>query len=150
MSKHKRKNRYNDGDNNSLHQGSNPILNNPFGINPRQLLGMLGSNFNMNGLGNLLSTMNMEGFNMNSMGGNSNIDNNKATSDDQNNKNSSQNNPSDSYSDLENNIEGIDHRNIEMLVALKSIVEPSRIKFIDRVIELYKDGVFEENNKKDE
>lgn len=152
MSKHRRKNRYNDIDNNSLNQGSNPILNNPFGINSRQLLGMLGSNFNMNGLGNLLSNMNMEGFNLNTMGGNPNpnINNNKnykAASDNQVNK---QDNPSGSELDLENSIQGIDDRNIEMLIALKSIVEPSRIKFIDRVIESYKNGLFEENNKKDE
>ena len=151
MSKHRRKKVYNN-ENNSVYQGSNPISNNPFGINPRQLLGMLGSNFNMNGLGNLLSNMNMEGFNLNSMGANStnttnNNNNSNGNSDNMGYESSNHNNTSDTYLDLENDIKGVDNKNIEMLVALKSIVEPSRIKFIERVIELYKNGLFDEKDK---
>ena len=41
-------------------------MNNPFRIKPKQLLSMLGGNMNMNGLSKILSSMNTEGFDLNS------------------------------------------------------------------------------------
>ncbi|MFQ6999882.1 MAG: hypothetical protein ACLRRH_00775 [Clostridium sp.] len=54
-------------------------MNNPFGINPQQLLNMFGGNMDMNKLGNILSSMNREGFNINSQmnNGNFNMNNQK-------------------------------------------------------------------------
>jgi len=150
MSKHKRKNRYNDMGNNSMHQENNPILNNPFGINPKQLLGMLGANFNMNGLGNLLSSMNMDGFNFNSMQGNSRKENNSYKAPEENIINKDNSKKSKSDNNLERKSEVIEDDNIEMLIALRTIVNPSRIDFIDKIIKLYESGLFEENNIKDE
>ena len=67
MSKHRHRDRYNDSRNMNSKQGYGPINNNPFGISPQQLLSLLGSNFNMNGIGNILSNMNMDGFDFNSI-----------------------------------------------------------------------------------
>jgi hypothetical protein len=152
MSKHKRKNRYNDRENNSIHQVNNPILNNPFGINPKQLLGMLGANFNMNGLGSLLSSMNMDGFNFNSMPSNSRKENNsyKAPEENISNKDNTKNKKTKSDNNLEAKSEIIDDDNIEMLIALRTIVDSSRRDFVDKIIKLYESGLFEENNIKDE
>ena len=41
-------------------------------------------------------------------------------------------------------------KNIQMLIALKTIVAPDRIEFIDRIIKLYKDDIVEENLNKNE
>lgn len=45
MSKHRKREKYN-----SEQQRYGPVYNNPFGINPQQLISMLGGN--MNGIGN--------------------------------------------------------------------------------------------------
>ncbi len=38
--------------------------NAPFGIDPMQLMGLLGGNFDMNNMGNMLASMNTNGFNL--------------------------------------------------------------------------------------
>jgi hypothetical protein len=38
--------------------------NTPFGIDPMQLMGLLGGNFDMNNMGNMLASMNTNGFNL--------------------------------------------------------------------------------------
>jgi hypothetical protein len=46
---------------------SNANANNrniPFGIDPMQLMGLLGGNFDMNNMGNMLASMNTNGFNL--------------------------------------------------------------------------------------
>ena len=145
MSKHKHKIPYNEKYCNTCKNGNNPISNNIFGINPSQLLGMLGGNFNMNGLGSLLANMNKEGFNLNSMGANPNVVNKNGNKENINNKSKVDNNTKSESDDK------IDKdKNIEMLIALKSIVDPDRIIFIDRLIELYESDVPEENLKEDE
>ena len=55
MAKHRKREKYN-----SEQQRYGPVYNNPFGINPQQLISMLGGN--MNGIGNILSSMNRNGF----------------------------------------------------------------------------------------
>ncbi|NLK94996.1 MAG: hypothetical protein GX275_07375 [Clostridiales bacterium] len=128
MSKHRNRNRnrYNE------FQRNGPINNSPFGINPNQLLNLLGSNFNMNGLGSLLNSMNMDGFDFNSMNNISNFSN-------ANNK-TNKNEETTSYKD----------EDIQLIIYLKSIVDPKRIPFLDKIIELYENGSFEEKIKNNE
>lgn len=63
-------------------------LNNnlPFGINPNQLLSLLGENFDLNNLGNMMSSMKDNGVNLN------NFNPNSATQDQQGNNSSNLNN----------------------------------------------------------
>lgn len=144
MSKHKHKIPYNETE---CHCRSNPLVNSPFGINPSELLSMLGGNFNMNGLGNLLANMNLEGFNLNSMKNNIHKENkaNYNTNDNyKNEKDSVEVDRVEMDADEEND------KNIQMLIALKTIVSPDRIEFIDRIIKLYKNDIIEENLNKSE
>lgn len=144
MSKHKHKIPYNETE---CHCRSNPIINSPFGINPSELLSMLGGNFNMNGLGNLLANMNLEGFNLNSMKNNIHKEsraNYNTKDNDIDEKDSFEVDSVKMDSNEEND------KNIQMLLALKTIVAPDRIEFIDRIIKLYKEDIVEENLDKNE
>ncbi len=62
MAKHRRKNHeaavYNNTDNNMN------MSQNPFGIDPFQLINLFGGNVDMNSIGNMLSSMNTNGFNL--------------------------------------------------------------------------------------
>lgn len=179
---------------------NNGLGNNPFGINPSQLMGMLG-NIDMGQIGNILSSMNRDGFDLNNLNlgsmqntmsgisgsnmmsgmnssnmmsgmgmndnkgaasvqeminnisnlqGNNiknkgNLDINNRT--ENNNSNSKINNNSKIKRNKENreNINDLKiDENIEMLMDIRKIVKPDRIKFIDKVIELYNTGIFEE------
>lgn len=42
--------------------------NTPFGIDPMQLMGLLGGNFDMSNMGNMLSSMNTNGFDLGNLG----------------------------------------------------------------------------------
>ena len=119
MSKHRKREKYN-----SEQQRYGPVYNNPFGINPQQLISMLGGN--MNGIGNILSSMNRKGFDFNSM--NNNINQN----------NSFKKHDNDNIEDEEENRD----ENIEMMLSLRKIIDPQKIEFIDKVIECYKNGLF--------
>ena len=72
MAKHKHRDqsaRINDTATNSNDINSN--VNNksiPFGIDPMQLMGLLGGNFDINNMGNMLSSMNTNGFNLGNLG----------------------------------------------------------------------------------
>ena len=62
MAKHRRREQepsMNDNINNNNMMNSN---NNPFGIDPMQLLGLLGGNFDMRNMSNMLASMNTNGF----------------------------------------------------------------------------------------
>ncbi len=64
--------------------------NNPFGIDPMQLLGLLGGNFDMRNMSNMLASMNTNGFNLNNLGplaqmAGLNLDNNFANLNNNNN-----------------------------------------------------------------
>ena len=123
MSKHRKREKYN-----SEQQRYGPVYNNPFGINPQQLISMLGGN--MNGIGNILSSMNRNGFDFNSM--NNNMNNNK------NQNNSFKKHNNDNIEDEEESRD----ENIEMMLSLRKIIDPQKIEFIDKVIECYKNGLF--------
>lgn len=131
MSKHKRRNRDRYQGNGAYSRYNNSINNNPFGINPQQLLSMLGNNFNMNNLSNMLSSMNKDGFDFN----NNPFDENKAEP--AYNKSENMYDENNNYNDNDK-YESDD--TIEFILSLKAIVDPKRIVFLDKVIDLYKEG----------
>lgn len=146
MSKHRHKSRDSNGMRNPSFN-NNYMNNNPFGISPQQLLSILGSNIDMNGLGNMISTMGQEGFNLNSF--------------------NTQNSNKDSYSDINNiannteikfnkkNETSIEKEqavfdedeNIRFLQSIRSIVSRERAEFVDKIIELYNSGAFKDFSK---
>ena len=67
MAKHKHREQdpiINDTNTNS----SNNTNSMPFGIDPMQLMGLLGGNFDMSNMGNMLSSMNTNGFDLGNLG----------------------------------------------------------------------------------
>ncbi|MBZ9692515.1 hypothetical protein FC959_02625 [Clostridium botulinum] len=190
MAKHKRKEKQ-PVDNNV---GSNNVRNNnnnPFGIDPTQLMGMLGGNFDIN---SLLASMNIDGLNlanlaplanmaginlgnfgntnqrnmnnmnnMNPMNGNDNIntmnditnDFTDTSSDFMNDfmntpndinfqeKNISEKKSKKSNSHRKKEIEEEDS-NLDMLISLRGFVHPEKVDFIDKIIDLYKNGAFKD------
>lgn len=124
------------------------VNNNPFGINPQQLLSMLGGNMDMSGLGNLLASMNKNGFDLNSL---NNLNNNNSTNNSTNNSDNSTNNnkksnhiPHKEESGEEKNLKPVEDENIQFLESLRKIVDMNKIEFIDRIIELYNKGAFKD------
>lgn len=145
----------------------------PFGIDPMQLMGLLGGNFDMNNMGNMLSSMNTNGFNLGNLGSIAkmmgiNLDNNflqgnMGTQNNDLNKNVYTNvNSNKSYNNMNTKStvnQSVDKGikkdltekelkdndvNLRFLMALRSYVHPDRIKFIDRIIEAYKNGEFKD------
>ena len=146
MSKHRHKSRDINGMRNPSFN-NNYMNNNPFGISPQQLLSLLGSNIDMNGLGNMISTMGQEGFNLNSV--NTQSDNQDSYSDMNNiasnaevkfkkkNKTDKEKLDSELYED----------ENIKFLQSIKSIVSSERAEFVDKIIEVYNSGAFKDFSK---
>lgn len=130
MSRHKHRNRERYQGSGAYSRYNNSINNNPFGINPQQLLNMLGNNFNMNNLSSMLSSMNKEGFDFN----NNPFDASKVQQ-----ENSKQ---QESNGGENKNINDINENDdtIEFILSLKAIVDPKRISFLDKIIDLYKEG----------
>lgn len=183
-------------------KSSNNINNNPFGIDPMQLIGLLGGNFDMNNMGNMLASMNTNGFNLNNLGPLAqmvglNLDNNFMQGNNKNNSNNNMNsnvnsnfNPNmNPYPNNSNNINNnsnmntsnINNKNenknikntntnnsgkkadskndkkstnikndkkndadLQFLMSLRCYVHPDKIKFIDKIIELYNSGAFKD------
>ena len=154
---------------------TNNINNNksiPFGIDPMQLMGLLGGNFDINNMGNMLSSMNTNGFNLGNLGSIAkmmgiNLDNNflqgnMSTQNNDFNKNAHTNiNTNKPYNmntkttanqSTDKNIKkDISEKelkdndvNLGFLMALRSYVHPDRVKFIDKIIEAYKNGEFKD------
>lgn len=154
MSKHRHRDRLRNNENHYYNNNNRygPINNNPFGISPNQLLNLLGGNFNMNNLSNILSSMNRDGFDLNSL--NNTMNNNFNTSNDTNvnfsdnndNKESDENNINDNLSNMEESVEEkvnsiyTEDENLLLLLSLKNIVDPKKFEFIDKIISLYKNG----------
>ena len=147
----------------------------PFGIDPMQLMGLLGGNFDINSMGSMLSSMNTNGFNLGNLGsiakmmginldnnflqgnmGNQNNDLNKNTHTNIN-QNKQHNNVSmkgnvNQNNNLNKNVKRDTNDNelkesdvnLRFLVALRSYVHPDRVKFIDKIIEAYKNGEFKD------
>lgn len=160
-------------------QKNNQGNNNPFGINPAQLMGLLGG-MDMGQIGNMLSSMSRDGFNLNNLnlgamqnmvGGNNNGSgtnqggfdmsalqniiskvgngaglnfNNLDFGSLQNMMGGNSVEKEDSEDNLTNVFEddiSMDE-NIEFLRNIRSIVDPKRADFIDKVIEAYNNGSF--------
>ena len=169
MSKRKRRRR----DDRVNSQASNNLGNNmPFGINPTQLMNLLGGNIDFNQIGNMLSSMKMDGIDLNNF--NLNQENNNTTNSKEfdfnplqnvmnnlgagsfnlGNNNSSIFDTEDKTSKIENEKINIDveddesedfledDENIQMLIAIKSIVDYKKAIFLDKVIEAYNKGFF--------
>lgn len=167
------------GNNNQMNSNRiNNGSNNPFGINPAQLLNLFGGT-DMSQLGNMLSSMGREGFDLSNFGalgnmmqgGNinqnaNNMNNNqwvngmpnvgnmqgqstKTTSAPVNSNNMDNENLSDKTKNKHNSINtkknhNVDDENIEFLRAIRIIVEPSKVEFIDKIIEKYSEGLFDD------
>lgn len=119
------------------------LNNNPFGINPAQLLSMFG-NIDMNQINNMLQSMNTEGFDLNNLnfGPLQNLVNGNGS------MQGRQGRPSNNKSSVVDkepkiNISNEDE-NIQMLIAIRSIVDEDKALFIDKVIKLYNEGVFDD------
>lgn len=96
-------------------------------------LGGLGNLGGLGGLGDIGNIISMMG--LGNMGGSSTTSNfsdadNRTYTDSVN------------YSDSSSDEVGDDDRNMQMMKAMRRIVDPDRVKFIDRVIELYEKGKF--------
>jgi len=136
--------------------------NSPFGINPMQLMSMLGGNMDMGQLGNMLSSLKMDGLDLNNFNLGQNNNNNNPMNEfelgslqnmmknlgmesqvNQNvnlgKANSRENNLNIDYED-DFGFESNDDENIKLLESIKSIVDPSKINFIDKIIEAYENG----------
>ena len=167
MSKHKKRrnresNNINNNQNNQSNQnnfngnGQQQFNNNPFGINPNQLLSMLG-NIDMAQIGSLLQNMNVPGLDFNNLdlGMFQNMMGNMGSGT-ANNRNGNQNNMQNgnlnnsqrakNSSDTENNFyeDNSEDDNIKMLKAIRTFVDGGRAEFIDKIINLYNDGIFNE------
>lgn len=160
MSKKRHKNRQevsstsNNNNNNNRQQQMN--YNNPFGINPNQLLSMFG-NIDMNQINSMLQSMGADGFDfnnfnlgslqnlMNGMGRNTaqqqNPQNNGQGQQNtqRNNTGMSQKQTFDDFNELDD-----DDDNIQLLNSFRNIVGEEKKDFIDKIIKLYNDGAFED------
>ena len=170
-----------------INEGSNNRINNnaPFGINPAQLMCMLGGNMDMGQVGNMLSSMKMDGLDLNNfnLGQSGNNQQSRNSTNNRNgfdlgalqgmmnnlgmgnfslgNNSSLNSNPSFTSSNdkgLDINDKDLDitdgnsdnfgddlldeDENIQMLIAIKSIVDSRKANFIDKVIEAYNNGYF--------
>ena len=138
MSKHRRKDKSQSNENFNDTQRYGPIYNNPFGINPQQLLSMLGGNMNMGGLSNIISSMNREGVNFNT-----NNPMEFSNKEEENEFDYGKREKNQSYKEEnKDNFIDINDENVEMMLSLKKIVDPKRYGFIDKIIELYEKGLF--------
>ena len=127
--------------------------NSPFGINPSQLLRSMLGNIDMNQINGLLQSMNTQGFDFNNLNlgnlmGNMNP---MASSMNQNNNSINVNNDIEDRQENRNTnnsvfSENIDRNdeNMQMLKAIRSIVNGDRLAFIDKVILMSNDVVFDE------
>ena len=157
MSKKRHKNRQevsstsNNNNNNNRQQQMN--YNNPFGINPNQLLSMFG-NIDMNQINSMLQSMGADGFDfnnfnlgsiqnlMNGMGRNlgqqQNFQNN-GQGQQNTQRNNSEMNHKQNFDDFND-----EDDNIQLLNSFRNIVGEEKKDFIDKIIKLYNDGAFED------
>lgn len=141
----------NSNNNNNRQQQMN--YNNPFGINPNQLLSMFG-NIDMNQINSMLQSMGADGFDFNNfnLGSIQNLMNGMGRNPGQ--QPNFQNNGQGQQNTQRNNNE-MNHKqnfddfndeddNIQLLNSFRSIVGEEKKDFIDKIIKLYNDGAFED------
>lgn len=109
MSKHKHREK----DNNNIEENNNFNNNLPFGLNFNQLLGLLGNQFDINGLNQILSMMNNNGIDINSFSNNNQSDNNST-----------------------------EDENIRFLRSIRTIADKDKQILLDQIIEKYQKGDF--------
>ena len=143
----------------------------PFGIDPMQLMGLLGGNLDINSMGSMLSSMNTNGFNLGNLGSiakmmglnldnnflqgnmsnqNSDFNKNTHTNINQNKPYNNMNYKNTTNQSTDTNIKKDTNEkelkendvNLKFLMALRSYVHPDRVKFIDKIIEAYRNGEF--------
>lgn len=167
MSKRKHKsgkntNRINTSDNksnanvNNMNNNRTTYNNGPFGINPNQLLSSMFGNIDMNQINNLLQSMNTQGFDFNNlnlgnlmgnMGNSMNSDGNINNKTGQNLRGKDKINSNDTNLNKNVNLDINSERNdenIQMLRAIRTIVNGEKGKFIDKIITMYNDGIFDD------
>lgn len=158
--RHRKRQEVNNGsnlNNNNNNRQQQMNYNNPFGINPNQLLSMFG-NIDMNQINSMLQSMNTEGFDFNNfnLGSLQNLMNGMGRTQNQQNgqqnqrqgqqnmqRNTNMNNAS------KKNVDEIDDsydydENIQLLNSFRNIVGEEKKEFIDKIIKLYNDGAFED------
>ncbi|MDR3596390.1 hypothetical protein [Clostridium sp.] len=178
--KHREQNPIRNDTNTNASTNTNARNNIPFGIDPMQLMGLLGGNFDMNNMGNMLASMNTNGFdlgNLNSIAqmmglnldnnlfqgnvNNQNTDTNKNYYPNVNNQNVKKyTNSTSSKTNESSNVDRNSKKNestgsskytkdndanLEFLVALRNHIHPDRIKLMDKIIEAYKSGEFNDD-----
>ena len=153
MAKHRRREQepsMNDNINNNNMMNSN---NNPFGIDPMQLLGLLGGNFDMRNMSNNLNRNNNNSnvaTDMQNMSA-SNLNKNEANTQKHDEVRDKRNNTKMAQQEQMKQNEAVTHtqtqnktrdENLEFLISLRSFVHQSKIPFVDRIIDGYKKGLF--------
>ena len=128
--------------------------NGPFGINPNQLLSSMFGNIDMNQINSLLQSMNTQGFDFNNLNlGNlmGNMNPMASTMNQSGNSMDVNRNMDDKEEESKNANNSVfnekidrNDENIQMLKAIRSIVNGERGAFIDKIILMYNDGVFDE------
>ncbi|MGL4742390.1 MAG: hypothetical protein ACRC41_16620 [Sarcina sp.] len=127
---------------------------NNIGVNPNIMELLKGSNLDINKINTLMNAMNQDGFDINNLasllnGTNNSVQNSNNGNFDINAINNMLNNldnynnnfpKNEHYQDINNFKFTEADENIEMLQAIKSVVNPKKARFLDRVIEMYKRG----------
>lgn len=155
---------------NNAGTNNNGRSNIPFGIDPMQLMRLFGGNFDMNNMNNMLASMNTNGFDLGNLNSIAqmmglNLDNNffQGNINNQNANNQNMKKYADSNNSRVNESPDIDRskkknngacsskyskdndENLEFLTALRSYIHPDRIKLMDKIIEAYKNGEFNDD-----
>lgn len=126
MSKHKHREK----DNSNIEENNNFNNNLPFGLNFNQLLGLLGNQFDINGLNQILSMMNNNGIDINSFSNNNQSDNNSFSNNNQSDNNSTED------------------ENIRFLRSIRMIADKDKQILLDQIIEKYQKGDFKVETRK--
>ena len=145
---------------NNMNNNRATYNNGPFGINPNQLLSSMFGNIDMNQINSLLQSMSKQGFDFNNlnlgnlmgnmgnpMSSDGNINNNSNNQTNQRSKEKGKINSNDENLNKNMNLDINDERNdenIQMLRAIRTIVNGERGKFIDKIITMYNDGIFDD------
>lgn len=146
---------------------NNNLANNPFGIDPNQLMSMLG-NVDQNKLNNIMASMEKEGIDLSSFppinefnSGNGNVNNNNINNNGNNwannmggmnnmnpisiisqlaRMNSGNFNKNNNMNSKKKNNYNTGDPNMDMLLALRNSVSADRVEFVDKIIGIYKKG----------
>jgi len=106
----------------SKHKGRKEESRPSQGMDPNQLMSMLG-NVDLNQLSSVLGSLGNDGFNINNVNAGGN-------------KKSSRGEQESRVNDRDSTV--------QMLRSLKGVVSPQKVKIIDKIIEMYLDGEFED------